>query len=433
MVERRLRRREKPAERERYMRGDGVWIEVSDFPLENGHIITMGQDVTESERARSAADKSRSLLLRTLDSMSASLSLWDKDDRLRLYNQQFKVHCRAAGVHARPGLSFEDFIRKIAAAMGRSLGASEIESFVQQRLSRRRRKEHVQEFRLSTSRWYMATEFFASDGSVLTVGQDTTAIKEAKNSRREHEAALQRLNRRIALGEMAAALAHETSQPIAAVSNYITTAGRIVDKLKGSAGDGDLDRLAKIFERIQAQTGRANTILKNMGGFVQGEEDSRALVPPAELIETVIDLVQPQARVCSVYLATDVHPDCQPVWCNRIEIEQVLMNLAKNGIEAMANAPGDMRRLTVCAAPSDDGRVAFSVLDSGPGLVLENGEDPFEAFWTTKPDGLGMGLSISRKIVESHGGDLGFENAADGGTCFRFSLSTAPETPDATR
>jgi two-component system, LuxR family, sensor histidine kinase DctS len=163
---------------------------------------------------------------------------------------------------------------------------------------------------------------------------------------------------------------------------------------------------------------------------VRSRQRSREAVPVATLFEAVSPLLQLQARKLNLALVMDVAPDCPAVWCDRTMVEQVLLNLARNGMQAMAaHEPcrAELRRLRLAAQPATTesgmpGWVAFSVSDHGPGLSPAQAEHLFTPFFTTKAEGMGLGLNLCRTVVEQHGGALTHHAHTPFGTVFSFTL-----------
>jgi signal transduction histidine kinase/GAF domain-containing protein/CheY-like chemotaxis protein len=265
--------------------------------------------------------------------------------------------------------------------------------------------------------------FNASGELVEVVGThvDVTERKHAEAERerlRELEADLARLNRVSMMGELAASLAHEIKQPITgAVLNahsclrYLEGEAPRVKEASRSASTmvKNVTRAADIIDRVRSLYGRGTS--------------EREVVDVNEIVRDIAILLRDTAMRSSIAIHTKLAPELPAATADRIQLQQVLMNLMLNGIEAMKDTPGE---LTVASGPGEDGHLLVSVTDSGPGLPAGEGERIFEAFFTTKPQGSGMGLSISRRIVEAHGGRLWASSNPGRGATFRFSLPTGP-------
>jgi two-component system, LuxR family, sensor kinase FixL len=218
------------------------------------------------------------------------------------------------------------------------------------------------------------------------------------------------------LGQMAAALAHEVDQPLTAITNYARGAGRLI---KAEASPALHDAIAKIAE----QAARARAIVQSVRGMVKKETRSFQ----AEDLKHIVEQTSVLALLGSgqsVALVLKLDPSAKLVDIDRIQIQQVLLNLMRNAVQAMEDCP--LRQLTVATVRQGD-RVAVSVSDTGPGLAESVRTRLFQPFVTTKADGLGIGLSICRTIVQSHGGELRAETVPSGGTAFSFTIPALNE------
>jgi len=245
---------------------------------------------------------------------------------------------------------------------------------------------------------------------------DITALKSAEQERerlRQLEADLAHTNRVSTLGEMAASLAHEIKQPIAAA---ITTANSCIEWL--AQEPPNLDRARAAAARIDKYGNRAAEIIDRIRSLYRKSPPQRELVDVNGIIEEMLTLLKGEASRYLVAMRTELTIGPSQIMADRVQLQQVFMNLMLNAIEAMKNSGGE---LTV-KSQLQDGQLLFSVSDTGPGLPSGNVDQIFSAFFTTKPQGSGMGLAISRSIVESHGGRL-WATPNDGhGATFHFSL-----------
>jgi len=246
-------------------------------------------------------------------------------------------------------------------------------------------------------------------------------------SRASHER-LQATARLATVGEMASLLSHELNQPLAAISSYATGSLNLLDARAGNAATtADLHLAIK---RIAQQAERAGRVIKSVHDFVRRRDKAREPVRPHELIDAVLPLVSLQARKLRVQVETRVPATLPPVLCDRTMVEQVLLNLARNAMQAMdeARVPGPSLLLQVRRAEVVDGVgkgwMEFAVIDVGPGIPPEVKAQLFTPFFTTKAEGMGLGLSLCRTVVEQHGGFLAFEPNRPRGTIFRFTLPT---------
>jgi len=234
-----------------------------------------------------------------------------------------------------------------------------------------------------------------------------------------HQAEVAHVLRVSALGEMAAQLAHELTQPLGAIANYAAGCRR---RLEGTAAASP--ELIDVVDRISREALRAGAIIRRMREFLQKSEPQRRSVDVNALVREVAELIDGEARERGVAVELDLHRDLPAVEADGVEIEQVLINLARNALEAMQ---GELRppRLAIETRVVHPDSVEVFVRDSGPGLPNGSAAAIFEPFYTTKARGLGMGLAISRTIVELHGGTLAATSGPAGAT-FRFTLPVKP-------
>ena len=246
-------------------------------------------------------------------------------------------------------------------------------------------------------------------------------------SRASHER-LQATARLATVGEMASLLSHELNQPLAAISSYATGS---INLLKAPETDpGALAEIEVAMRRIAEQAERAGKVIKGVHDFVRRRVREREPTAPRVLLDAIMPLVSLQARKLGVPVDVRLQDGLPPVLCDRTMVEQVLLNLARNAMQAMDQAhvaePSLVIELRRCGGGK--GWVEFSVADVGPGIAEEVKQQLFTPFFTTKSEGMGLGLSMCRTVVEQHGGFLGFEPNRPTGTIFRFTLPADPST-----
>ncbi|MEG0937369.1 MAG: PAS domain S-box protein [Comamonas sp.] len=244
-------------------------------------------------------------------------------------------------------------------------------------------------------------------------------------SRASHER-LQATARLATVGEMASMLSHELTQPLAAISSYATGSLNILAHETAGSGDERLNDLRMAMERISVQADRAGKVIKSVRDFVRRRDKSREAVQPIELIDAVMPLVYLQAHKLHVTVQLELEPELPGVLCDATMVEQVLLNLARNGMQAM-DVPGLTDRVLTLrvrrSSEGDSGRwVEFSVMDRGSGISEEVAELLFTPFFTTRSEGMGLGLSLCRTVVEQHGGHLDYRPHLPQGTEFVFTL-----------
>jgi len=252
----------------------------------------------------------------------------------------------------------------------------------------------------------------------LTDIEDRKRAEQEREKLRELEADLAHINRVSTLGEMAASLAHEIKQPIAAAVN---SANSCIEWLAHEPPN--LDRARAAATKINKYGNRAAEIIDQIRSFYRKSSPQRELVDVNGIIQEMLTLLKGEANRYSVAMHTELAAGLPRIMADRVQLQQVFMNLMLNGIEAMNDLGGE---LTI-KSQQDDGQLLFSVSDTGVGLPIEKMDQIFSAFFTTKPQGSGMGLAISRSILESHGGRLWATGNGGQGAVFHFTLPTAAE------
>ena len=260
--------------------------------------------------------------------------------------------------------------------------------------------------------------------AAMALTRDVTEVQDAEERARRHLSELARMGRIASMGEMASGIAHELNQPLTAIATY---AGAGLRKLE-SSGDGSAD-VAGLLTDISAQARRAGQIIRNIRSLVSRSEPSTTAVDLNDVVRTVVGLVEPEAKQHGIGVHTDLDEGAHLVCARRIEIEQVLLNLLRNAIEAMSESGDPGLRVTVSARRLNGKDVDVSVCDSGPGIPAADLARVFGPFYTTKADGMGMGLSISRSIIEAHHSQLAVQPNPDRGVTFRFTLPVARVSP----
>ena len=230
------------------------------------------------------------------------------------------------------------------------------------------------------------------------------------------------MSRYTALGEMASTLAHEINQPLTAINNYLKGCQRLLDRIEDQSAAVLRDALGKAAD----QALRAGHIIRRLREFVARGESDRRVESLPRLIEDASTLALVGAKENAVEVSFRLDPRADAVLADRIQIQQVLVNLIRNAIDVLVES-SDERRLEIGSAVSGGGMVEVSVTDTGPGLAPEVARHLFQPFVTTKRKGMGLGLSICRTIVEAHGGKIWVETRPGGGTIFRFTLRSAAE------
>ncbi|HEY4141072.1 MAG TPA: PAS domain S-box protein [Pseudolabrys sp.] len=251
--------------------------------------------------------------------------------------------------------------------------------------------------------------------------RDLTERQRTEARLQELQSELVHISRLTAMGEMASTLAHELNQPLSAISNYLEGSRRMLADVK----DDNLIMLRDALDSAADQAVRAGQIIRRLRDFVARGESERRVESVTKLVEeaSALSLVGVKDRGVRVQFRFD--PTVDLVLADRVQIQQVLLNLIRNAMDAMESSP--LRELIISIAPRDGNQVCVSVADSGSGIAQNISEELFQPFITTKREGMGVGLSISRTIIESHGGRIWAEPNPTGGTIFHFTLPVVSE------
>jgi PAS domain S-box-containing protein len=252
---------------------------------------------------------------------------------------------------------------------------------------------------------------------------DITDRKEAELQAQQNREELSHLSRVAAMGELTASIAHELNQPLSGITSNAAAGQRFIDR-----GKVDLRELHDLLGDIVADGRRAGDVIRGVQSMVKKDVSAHRQTNLNDIVSSVVRMVKPNAMLHSCELGTFLDPDIPTVEADPVQLQQVLLNLIINAFDAMHATPLSRRKVVIATERDADGVARVSVRDYGVGIPEQVRERLFEQFFTTKAKGLGMGLSIVRSIVESHGGTIAAENADGGGARFQFSLPACAKT-----
>ena len=273
-----------------------------------------------------------------------------------------------------------------------------------------------------TGRWYLVQprplRWIDGRAALLRVWTDVTDVHRARELMQRHREAAHRTSRLVALGEFASAIAHELNQPLAAIATYNNACLRLLQ----SGASVQAAELGDAMEKCREQAKRAGAIIQRLREVLRQPLPPRTEQDLGEIARAALQLAEPEAREAGVELKLSGGPGAR-VRGDRLLLEQVALNLVRNAIEAVRALPTERRRVAIETSVDPEGHATLVVSDRGAGVAAEAEERLFDAFFTTKAGGLGLGLSICRSVIEAHGGSIGYaRDAATGGARFAFHL-----------
>jgi two-component system sensor histidine kinase DctS len=394
-------------------------------------VLLLARDVRRRAQAEHALAESLAFRQAMEDSLSTGLRARDRDGRITYVNPAF---CSMVGFSADeldgaavppywPPDQVEEYTRRqtlrLSGAAGRGPSREGFETVFMRKGGER--------FPV------MVYDAPLVDGSGQQTGWmsavvDVSGQRRAEDLARQQQERLQASARLATVGEMASLLSHELNQPLAAIASYAAGSQNLIER----PDEQTLPLLGQALARIAEQAERAGRVIKSVHDFVRRREQHHESIGVDRLFEAVLPLVRLQARKSGTQVDLDLPERAPQVRCDRTMVEQVLLNLARNGIQAMEEAtPLEQRVLTLRARQTHPRWVTVSVTDAGAGIAREVAGRLFTPFYSTRREGMGLGLSLCRTVIEQHGGALDFESpfpaTGAGGTQFRFTLPAVAE------
>lgn len=258
--------------------------------------------------------------------------------------------------------------------------------------------------------------------ALLGITRDITEHKQAEEQARRHQTELARVARLSTMGEMATGIAHELNQPLSAIANF---SRGCIRRLR--SGGMSPQELIVPLEEVCEQAERAGDILRHVRDFVRKREPRLKSLDVNQIVRAVVKFTEHEARHQCTHVRLNLDPLLPKVAADAIMIEQVIVNLVRNAIEAMTEVIPSRREIVIQTRLFESDSVEVEVADTGPGIEGGLIDQVFDQFFTTKPEGVGMGLAISRSIIESHGGKIRAESSRDGGAILRFTLKISAQ------
>jgi len=375
-------------------------------------VLVVARDVTDQRRRekeiRESEERHRSILQTSMDGFYVT----DMEGRFLTVNEAYSRICgftehelramRIADLSVKPAEEVTSYIRELIAR-----GQDRFETLMRHKNG-------------STLPVEVTISYRAEDGGRL-VGflRDMTDHRKQEKKLRQQKEEFSHLHRLATVGEFAASIAHEIHQPLAAIMNNAQAADRFLSSDNAAAVVADVRECLK---DIVADDRRAADVIRNLRLFLQRKRGDQTIVDVNDVIRGVLEILYGELVDKSVHVVQALSSDLTPVKCDRVALQQVLMNLIMNACDALSDADRQRREILIRTAMKRPGAVVVSVQDKGTGIDPENMHRIFESYYTTKPEGLGMGLSISKSIITSHGGRIWAKNNDDGGATFCFTL-----------
>jgi|GEM_PF-1389197 len=410
--------------------GEIIWVDLSLSALhdEQGRVdalLGVGFNVTDRKRAQQVLADSEERYRLLFDHMLSGIALHE----VILDASGTPVDYRFLSVNAAfeklTGLRADDILGRTVLEVMPGIESSWIERYGQ--VATTGEPIRFEDFAQALNRYFDVRAYCPQRGQFVVVFHDITEQKHAERKAEQRQVELLHISRLSTLGEMASGFAHELNQPLSSIMSFASACLRSVQK-----GDVDSEKLVANLERVVAQSSRAGDIIRRIRAFAQRRPPQLQAVSINECIRDVLGLLQSSLRYAGVDVALDLSEDLPMILADPVQLEQVLVNLMRNAIEAMQGTDSPQRRLTARTFMPSWDLVAATVSDTGPGMDDQTMSRVFDPFFTTKHNGLGIGLSISRSIVESHRGHLSVAAGPDGGCEFTFTLSASQsvDAPD---
>jgi two-component system sensor kinase FixL len=402
--------------------GNRRWMRTVAVPLRNTqqkvtHLIAITHDITENRRLSQLHEAHRNQLQTIIESEPECVKLQDASGVIMEMNP--------AGLSLLDAKNNEDVIGKVIYDFIAAEYKDEYRDLTARVFGGGRGCMEFEVFSMDGQRRWLETHaapLFDNAGEVtalLAITRDIDGRKKNEARLREQQTELAHVCRLSTMGEMASSLAHELNQPLCAVSSYAESA-----RLLNQSENIELD---KLLEKIVHQSLRATQIIQNVRDFVRKQAPAPKSISAESVINSVIEFIEPDRQRGMVQIKLKIAPNISPIKADRVQVEQVLLNLLNNAIQALRKLDTEERIISIEVLQEAREDILFKVSNAGPAIKQAIAAELFTPFFTTKDAGLGMGLSISRSIIEAHGGRIWYVSEADDGSCFCFTLPTVDD------
>jgi C4-dicarboxylate-specific signal transduction histidine kinase len=407
----------------------GTWWKVNEQRTANGGIAQIATDITAIKAreealaaAKTEAETSKALLQDALASLSDSFALFDSHGRLVAFNRVWETLFAESSDLLRVGDTYEDILRERGRRGLIHDFPDDPDGWMRWRMDIFWNERGPIERIFPNGRWWRFIEKRTTDGGVAQIATEITAIKAREEATQRLQDQLAHVTRVSTMGQMATGFAHELNQPLTAIANYAQGCLR-----RHRSGAISADDFVRVTELIVAQAHRSGDIIRRIRRFVQKEPQDVRPVDVNAAIREAVGLVGGEALRHDVDIRLDLADDLPAAEADPIQLQQVILNLARNAIEAIGESGGQAGRLRLATRLFPPEQVEVLVTDSGPGIDAAVQKSIFDPFFTTKASGMGMGLPICRSIAESFGGQLALQGSSPGETTFRMVLKVADE------
>jgi len=405
---------------------NGIWVRARMVRMGDGsaadRVMILSTDITESKQAAERIRESAEFNERVLASFHSHIAILDRNGMILAVNdawKEFSLVNGAASSEVGIGVNYLEVCERAGASgdvtAGHAFeGVRSILEGTQDFFDMEYPCSSPAEFRSFLMR---VVPLKTSGGGAVVTHTDVTQLRRAELEAQELRSDLAHVSRVSTMGQLSTALAHELNQPLGAILSNAEAAEMLLD-----ADPPSLEQVREILADIRKDDERAGEVIRRMRALLRKREMGMVPLDMGDLVQDVLRLTSGDAALRKVSVRAEVDAGPLPTRGDRVHLQQVLLNLLVNGMEAVAGNPLGKRQVIMRAGRNGTGEIEVAVSDSGPGIPPDQLPRLFEPFFTTKPNGMGMGISIARTIIQAHHGRIWAENKPDGGATFRFTL-----------